>query len=124
MDHQLRKEAWKYLLHYYPFEMTDIERMDLRDEREKAYWVMKQQWQTFTPDQESRFQKWREVKHLISEWGGGCGREGGGGGGGGYPPQLTSPPPPYSGFPPAKISRAVKKATPQSHTHSTLISMS
>ena len=29
-----------------------------------------------------------------------------------------------SGFPPAKISRAVKKATPQSHTHSTLISMS
>jgi Mn-dependent DtxR family transcriptional regulator len=47
--------------------MTDIERMDLRDKKEKAYWTMKQQWQAFTPDQESRFQKWRDVKHLISE---------------------------------------------------------
>ena len=67
IDPQLRKEAWKYLLGYYPFEMTDIERMELREEKERAYWVMKQQWQAFTPDQESRFQRWREIKHLISK---------------------------------------------------------
>lgn len=28
---------------------------------------MKAQWQSFTPDQEQRFSKWREVKNLISE---------------------------------------------------------
>ena len=67
---------WKYLLRYYPFEVTDIERMELREEKEKAYWIMKQQWKAFTPDQESRFHKWREVKHLISECVG-SGREGG-----------------------------------------------
>lgn len=63
----MRKEAWKYLLGFYPFEMTDIERMELRERRESEYWTMKNQWQSFTPDQENRFAKWRELKHLISE---------------------------------------------------------
>ena len=64
---EVRKEAWKYLLGFYPFEMTDIERMELRERRESEYWTMKNQWQSFTPDQENRFAKWRELKHLISE---------------------------------------------------------
>ena len=63
----MRKEAWKYLLGFYPFEMTDIERMELRERRESKYWTIKNQWQSFTPDQENRFAKWRELKHLISE---------------------------------------------------------
>ena len=63
----VRKEAWKYLLGFYPFEMTDIERMELRERRESEYWTMKNQWQSFTPDQENRFAKWRELKHLISK---------------------------------------------------------
>ena len=63
----MRKEAWKYLLGFYPFEMTDIERMELRERKESEYWTIKNQWQSFTPDQENRFAKWRELKHLISK---------------------------------------------------------
>ena len=40
---EVRKEAWKYLLGFYPFEMTDIERMELRERRESEYWTMKNQ---------------------------------------------------------------------------------
>ncbi|MCG8625061.1 MAG: hypothetical protein MJE68_24060, partial [Proteobacteria bacterium] len=64
---EVRKEAWKYLLGFYPFEMTDIERMELRERKESEYWTIKNQWQSFTPDQENRFAKWRELKHLISK---------------------------------------------------------
>ena len=64
---EVRKEAWKYLLGFYPFDLTDIERMELRESKEKEYWTMKNQWQSFTEDQERRFTKWREVKHLISK---------------------------------------------------------
>ena len=35
---------------------------------EEQYWTMKNQWQSFTPDQENRFAKWRELKHLISKY--------------------------------------------------------
>ena len=64
---EVRKEAWKYLLGFYPYDLTDIERMELRESKEKEYWTMKNQWQAFTEDQEKRFTKWREVKHLISK---------------------------------------------------------
>lgn len=63
----MRKEAWKYLLGFFPFGMTDIERMELREKKESEYWTMKNQWQSFTQDQERRFAKWRELKHLISK---------------------------------------------------------
>ena len=63
----MRKEAWKYLLGFFPFELTDIERMELREKKESEYWTMKNQWQLFTEDQEKRFSKWRELKHLISK---------------------------------------------------------
>ena len=63
----VRKEAWKFLLGFYPYDLTDIERMELRERKEKEYWTMKSQWQAFTEDQERRFAKWREVKHLISK---------------------------------------------------------
>ena len=48
--------------------MTEIERMEIRRNKEKEYWAMKQQWQSFTPEQENRFTKWREAKVLISEF--------------------------------------------------------
>ncbi|XP_064396833.1 TBC1 domain family member 15-like [Halichondria panicea] len=67
IEEKLRKEAWKYLLGYMPFGDTDIERMDLRVTREEDYWRMKRQWEAFTPDQESRFSKWRETKRLINK---------------------------------------------------------
>ena len=42
--------------------------MEIRRNKEKEYWAMKQQWQSFTPEQENRFTKWREAKVLISEF--------------------------------------------------------
>ena len=67
LDNKLRKEVWRYLLNYFPFDMTDIERMEMRRRKEREYWTMKKQWQSFTEDQENRFTKWREAKQLISE---------------------------------------------------------
>ena len=90
MEPSLRKEAWRYLLNYFPFDSSDIDRMELQkvwsilrsvrthciilvhvcvwQRKEKEYWSMKSQWQRFTPDQERRFSKWREVKTLISKY--------------------------------------------------------
>ena len=48
--------------------MTEIERMEIRRNKEKEYWTMKQQWQSFTQEQENRFTKWREAKVIISEF--------------------------------------------------------
>lgn len=67
IDSKLRKEAWKYLLGYMPFDLTDIERMELRERKEENYWRMKSQWEAFTEDQESRFSKWKAYKYLISK---------------------------------------------------------
>ena len=87
IEPSVRKEAWRYLLNYFPFNSTDIERMELKEvhiaislththslslilskqQREKEYWQMKNQWQSFTEAQEKRFSKWREAKTLISE---------------------------------------------------------
>lgn len=63
----LRKEAWKYLLNYYPFGMSDLERMEHRRDKEAEYWNMKSQWKAFSAAQEKRFSSWREHKTLISE---------------------------------------------------------
>lgn len=48
--------------------MTEIERMEIRRNKEKEYWTMKHQWQSFTQEQENRFTKWREAKVIISEF--------------------------------------------------------
>ena len=67
-NNNVRREIWRYLLNYYPFNVTEIERMEIRRNKEKEYWAMKQQWQSFTAEQENRFTKWREAKVLISEF--------------------------------------------------------
>jgi hypothetical protein len=67
IEPSVRKEAWRYLLNYFPFNSTDIERMELQLQREKEYWKMKSQWQSFTASQEQRFSKWREAKVLINK---------------------------------------------------------
>ena len=67
-NNKVRREIWRYLLNYYPFDVTEIERMEIRRNKEKEYWTMKQQWQSFTQEQENRFTKWREAKVIISEF--------------------------------------------------------
>ena len=63
----MRKEVWKFLLGYLPFNATEEERMGVRKEREGLYYVVKAQWMSFLPEQEAQFSRWSNLKHLISE---------------------------------------------------------
>lgn len=65
VDHSVRKEVWKYLLDYYPWNMSDSERKVLRDQKAEEYYRMKSQWKSMTPLQESRFIDFHERKSLI-----------------------------------------------------------
>ena len=50
-------------------EEVAMKQLGLPTGAEEQYWTTKNQWQSFTPDQENRFAKWRELKHLISKYG-------------------------------------------------------
>ncbi|XP_022094641.1 uncharacterized protein LOC110981405 isoform X2 [Acanthaster planci] len=63
----LRKEVWKFLLKYYPWNSTSKERTALRKIKEDEYFCMKAQWKTITPQQEKRFSKYRDNKSIIEK---------------------------------------------------------
>ncbi len=65
IEPRLRREVWKYLLGYFKFDVTDIERMETQRRKSDQYEVMKRQWRSFLPEQESHWHKWRELKHLV-----------------------------------------------------------
>ena len=57
--------------------MAEIERMELKRCKDEEYLSMKRQWETFSPQQELNFAKWRDNKVQISEWDRNEGLEGG-----------------------------------------------
>ncbi|XP_076304526.1 TBC1 domain family member 15-like isoform X1 [Tachypleus tridentatus] len=63
----LRKEVWKFLLGYFPFNSTRKEREKLRKKKIDDYYKMKLQWKSITPEQETRFSAFRERKNLIEK---------------------------------------------------------
>ncbi|XP_072164909.1 TBC1 domain family member 15-like [Diadema setosum] len=63
----LRKEAWKFLLRYYPWNSTSKERQSLRRKKEDEYFCMKAQWKTVTEAQERRFAMLRDRKSIIEK---------------------------------------------------------
>jgi len=63
----LRKEAWKFLLNYYPEESTATDRCELSQKKFEEYRILKQQWTTISPAQEKRFGKWRERRKRIDK---------------------------------------------------------
>ncbi|XP_031833256.1 TBC1 domain family member 15/17 [Nomia melanderi] len=63
----LRFEVWKFLLNYYPWHYTRIERHELRKIKTKEYFRMKFQWMSMTPLQESNFSDYRDRKSLIEK---------------------------------------------------------
>lgn len=67
IEPSLRREVWKYLLGYFQFNATDIERMEHQKMRSDQYDVMKKQWKSFLPEQEAQFHKWRELKNLVEK---------------------------------------------------------
>ncbi|XP_043503413.1 TBC1 domain family member 15 isoform X1 [Polistes fuscatus] len=63
----LRYEVWKFLLNYYPWNSSHIERMEIRRKKTDEYFNMKLQWRSMTPAQENRFSDFRDRKNLIEK---------------------------------------------------------
>lgn len=67
MSPSIRKEVWKYLLDYYPWNSTEKERQKLLVTKGDEYYAMKLQWKTITKQQEDNFSDYRERKLLIEK---------------------------------------------------------
>ena len=52
---------------YFRFDASDIERMEEQKAKEIEYEIMKKQWESFLPQQEDNFARWRELKNLVGE---------------------------------------------------------
>lgn len=63
----LRFEVWKFLLNYYPWNSTNIERLELKKRKTDEYFTMKLQWRSMTPMQEKNFSDYRDRKSLIEK---------------------------------------------------------
>ncbi|XP_044749210.1 TBC1 domain family member 15 [Coccinella septempunctata] len=63
----LRKEVWKYLLDYYPWNCSKAERQKLISQKNDDYFSMKLQWKTMTKTQEDNFTDYRERKSQIEK---------------------------------------------------------
>ncbi|XP_012445077.1 uncharacterized protein LOC105769166 isoform X1 [Gossypium raimondii] len=67
VEHKLRKEVWEILLGYQSYESTYAEKEYQRSNRKTEYEIIKNQWQSISPEQEKRFTKFRERKGLIEK---------------------------------------------------------
>lgn len=65
IDPSIRGEVWKYLLGFYPWSSTMVERKEIRDAKIEEYYKMKLQWRSISPKQESRFAAFKQRKDLI-----------------------------------------------------------
>ncbi|OAD55231.1 TBC1 domain family member 15 [Eufriesea mexicana] len=63
----LRFEVWKFLLNYYPWNSTHIERLELKKKKTDEYFMMKLQWRSMTSVQENNFSDYRDRKSLIGK---------------------------------------------------------
>uniref|UniRef100_A0A3Q0S622 TBC1 domain family member 15 n=1 Tax=Amphilophus citrinellus TaxID=61819 RepID=A0A3Q0S622_AMPCI len=65
--HAVRKEAWKFLLGYFPWESTHEERKTLQREKIDEYFRMKLQWKSVSEEQERRNSRLRDYRSLIEK---------------------------------------------------------
>ncbi|XP_039617852.1 TBC1 domain family member 15 [Polypterus senegalus] len=65
--HVARKEAWKFLLGYYPWDSTKEYRKDLQKRKTDEYFRMKLQWKSISEEQEKRNSRLRDYKNLIEK---------------------------------------------------------
>ncbi|KAJ8249668.1 hypothetical protein COCON_G00228840 [Conger conger] len=65
--HALRKEAWKFLLGYFPWESTREERKNLQKRKTDEYFRMKLQWKSVSEEQEKRNSRLRDNRSLIEK---------------------------------------------------------
>ncbi|XP_047236874.1 TBC1 domain family member 15 isoform X1 [Girardinichthys multiradiatus] len=65
--HAVRKEAWKFLLGYYPWTSTLEERKSLQKAKTDEYFRMKLQWKSIGEEQERRNSRLRDYRSLIEK---------------------------------------------------------
>ncbi|XP_063783525.1 TBC1 domain family member 15 [Pseudophryne corroboree] len=65
--HALRKEAWKFLLGYFPWDSTREERAQLQKRKTDEYFRMKLQWKSVSEEQENRNSRLRDYRSLIEK---------------------------------------------------------
>lgn len=65
--HALRKEAWKFLLGYFPWDSTREERAQLQKRKADEYFRMKLQWKSVSEEQEQRNSRLRDYRSLIEK---------------------------------------------------------
>lgn len=67
IEHELRKEVWKFMLNYYTWDSTEKWRIDRRKQRVDDYFRMKLQWKTMSDEQKSKFSTMKERENLIEK---------------------------------------------------------
>jgi len=65
--HSLRAEVWKFLLNYYQWSDTQVERIERHKQKSIEYYNMKAQWLAITTVQEANFCGYRERKCQIEK---------------------------------------------------------
>ncbi|CAN9498668.1 unnamed protein product [Ophioblennius macclurei] len=65
--HSLRKEAWKFLLGFFPWRSSLDERKNLQRVKTDEYFRMKLQWKSVSEEQERRNSRLRDYKSLIEK---------------------------------------------------------
>lgn len=63
----IRKEVWKFLLDYYPWDSTSLDRQKLVTQKSEEYYIMKLQWKSMTKTQEENFTDYAQRKNLIEK---------------------------------------------------------
>ncbi|XP_065355514.1 TBC1 domain family member 15 [Calliphora vicina] len=67
IEHKLRAEVWKYLLNYYQWNDSEVERIARRKQKSMEYYSMKAQWLSMTTIQEANFSGYRDRKCQIEK---------------------------------------------------------
>ncbi|XP_074082264.1 TBC1 domain family member 15 isoform X2 [Macrotis lagotis] len=67
LSHVLRKQAWKFLLGYFPWDSTKEERTHLQKLKTDEYFRMKLQWKSVSEEQEKRNSRLRDYRNLIEK---------------------------------------------------------
>lgn len=65
--HTLRKEVWKFLLNYFPWNSTKEERINIHKTKTDEYFRMKLQWKSVSAEQEDRNTRFKDYKSLIEK---------------------------------------------------------
>ncbi|KAG8012976.1 TBC1 domain family member 15, partial [Nibea albiflora] len=65
--HAVRKDAWKFLLGYFPWDSTLDERKVLQRTKTDEYFRMKLQWKSVSEEQERRNSRLRDYRSLIEK---------------------------------------------------------